>query len=445
MRKARRRRGVLRPSKVTLRVVTIIVLLAWLGTTHPAPAVAQIALDCSTTGFCVSSTIDRLLGLPNGTLRFAPPVQPWDLVVKGPAMLAWAPLEADARAALAGIHGVPNDIRLPYAATDEIRGFMFMRLMELARRSALIKQFIAEGQQNIELTMSAAEIEAVEMLHQLVKNRRVRVVKNAQNEYKRWQDDPCHYTVSAGFDFEEYEPGPACGLEGQILFGPPSPPTADQFLQYGSARASQQDDEALRIAKMAALGIDASETTFVYNPQADMIAAFKDGAYGATLAAGVGLAVAVAGAAAVLAVAYAGVATTFATISVSYSVFGGVAAATAGAAVTGIGIAASLPAIVILCAVVSVIRGLQVADDYRVPTRLEEALTLAMRRRTPGRLRKRNRGKWNCSRPSSIRRYRAMTISASLPSRHRSNGNPATPDLLSRAGREQCCRTRSKP
>jgi hypothetical protein len=373
MRNARTRRGVLRPSKSALRVVTIAVLLAWLGTTHPAPTFAQVVLDCSTNGFCIGGTIDRLLGLPNGTLRFATAAQPWERVVKGSAAVSWAPIEADARAALAALHGVPNDNRLPYAALDELRGFMFMRLLELSQRRALI--IGTEG--NTDLTMSSVEIEAVEMLHQLVKNRRVSAATKALAEYKRWQSDPCHYTVPAGFGFDEYDPGPGCGLQQQILFGPPSPPTAEQFTSYGSALERKQFYDTLTATKKLALGLSATEeATFTYDPSADMSAAFRDAAEGFNIAAGLALTVAISGAAGIAAVASAGIAGGFAALSGSYSVFG-VAAAASGAAVTGVGVALALPAIVIFCIVFSVLRGIQVSDDYAVPTKLQEALTSA--------------------------------------------------------------------
>ncbi len=370
MRNARKRRGVLRPSRFALRVATVTVLLAWLGSTHPAPTLAQNLLNCTGSGFCLVGTTNRILGLPNGTLRFTDPVKPWDRVVKGSAAISWAPIEADVRATLTALHGIPNDNRLPYAAIDEMRGFMFMRLLELAQRLALIKA--TQGQ--TDLTVSAAEIEAVEMLHQLVKNRRVRAATTAIAEYKRWQNDPCHYTVPAGFGFEAYDPGPGCGLQQQILFGPPSPPTAEQFTSYGSALERKQFYDTLTATKKLALGLTATEqATFTYDPTADMSAAFRDAAESYSIAASVGLTVAIVGVAGIAAAASAGIAGAFAALSGSYSVFG-VAAAATGAAVTGVGVALSLPAIVIFCIVLSVIRGIQVSDDYAVPTKLQEAL-----------------------------------------------------------------------
>ena len=161
MRNSRSLRGVLRPSRSGLRATAVVIMLALLASTHPWPVLAQDVLNCSVTGFCLSSSINSLLGLPNGTLNIVG-YQPWDTVVKGSAAVNWAPLEADARAAISTLHGVPNDNRLAYAALEEIRGFMFLRLLQLAQRRA-------RGDQ-----LSSVEQDALETLHGLVKGRRVR-------------------------------------------------------------------------------------------------------------------------------------------------------------------------------------------------------------------------------------------------------------------------------
>ena len=344
-------------------------MLALLASTHPWPVLAQDVLNCSVTGFCLSSSINSLLGLPNGTLNIVG-YQPWDTVVKGSAAVSWAPLEADARAAISTLHGVPNDNRLAYAALEEIRGFMFLRLLQLAQRRA-------RGDQ-----LSSVEQDALETLHGLVKGRRVRAAQKALDEYHRWHDDPCHYIVPAGFSFEAYNPGAGCGIGITILTGPPSPPTAQQFTQYGAALATKEADDALTTAKRKALGIADSNNTFTYDPSADQAAAIKSGDRGLAFAEGVALAVAASGAAAIAAVASVGVAGVFATLSGSYSAFG-IAAAAAGAAVTGVGVALALPAIIILCVVVSVLRGIQVVDDQSVPTTLQEQLDAAYATQDP--------------------------------------------------------------
>src|SRR5206468_9975765 len=105
--------GVRLPTSFT-RLIAVVLAISLVGPIQPWVVLAQTALDCGVNGFCLSGSINTLLGLPNGTLKIVG-YQPWDLVVKGEASVAWAPLEAEARATLAALHGVPNDDRLPYA------------------------------------------------------------------------------------------------------------------------------------------------------------------------------------------------------------------------------------------------------------------------------------------------------------------------------------------
>ena len=107
------------------RVLAVMLTLAVLGAGGRWTVVAQQALDCSVNGFCVSNSTSNLLGLPQGTLNIVT-YQPWDRVVKNPAAAGWVSLEAEARAAVAGLHGVANDNRLPHAALDDIRALMYL-------------------------------------------------------------------------------------------------------------------------------------------------------------------------------------------------------------------------------------------------------------------------------------------------------------------------------
>ena len=104
------------------------------------PSVTVFAQDpvlCGLFGTCAASTgTGGLLGLPNGTLVVRS-FHPWDQVVKGSALTAWAPLEAEARAYLSTVlHGVPNDDRLPHAAVDELRVLILGRLLAIAAKRA---------------------------------------------------------------------------------------------------------------------------------------------------------------------------------------------------------------------------------------------------------------------------------------------------------------------
>jgi hypothetical protein len=123
----------------TVMTFTLVVL------TQPWQLLAQQALDCPVNGFCLSGSPTNLLGLPNGTLNIVG-YEPWDFVVHPPkagspfaevwgnAVSAWAPLEAEARATLSALHGVPNDFRLPHAAASEVRTQMLFRLIQIAKK-----------------------------------------------------------------------------------------------------------------------------------------------------------------------------------------------------------------------------------------------------------------------------------------------------------------------
>src|SRR5205814_1411247 len=130
----------------------------------------------------------------------------------------------EARAALAAVHGVPNDGRLPYAALSELRALIFMRLVQLAKQEA-----------DNQRPLTSLEHQAVDSFKQLVINRRVANAQKALDQYDTWKNDPCHYVVPPGFGFDAYEPGPQCGVGGVMLAGPPRPPTANQFSAYGAA------------------------------------------------------------------------------------------------------------------------------------------------------------------------------------------------------------------
>ena len=114
----------------------------------------------------MSNSTSNLLGLPQGTLNIVT-YQPWDRVVKNPAAAAWLPLEAEARAALAALHGVANDNRLPHAALDDLRALMFSRLLSIALKKS-------NGG-----TLTSVEQDALDTFSDLIVERRVRAAEKA--------------------------------------------------------------------------------------------------------------------------------------------------------------------------------------------------------------------------------------------------------------------------
>src|SRR5206468_9414705 len=180
-----------------------------------------------------------------------------------------------------------------------------------------------------------------------------REAQRAIAEYYRWQSGPCHYTVPTGFGFEQYAPGPQCGVGGVMLGGPPRPPTKEQFTAYGAALAMKEREDAIKAAKRAALGISDSDTTFTYDTSADAQAAMRNSDEALAIAVGVYAGMLVSGVAAIAATASVAVASTFAAMAGSFSILGTVPSvvavgSVASAGVIGIGIAASLPALVII-------------------------------------------------------------------------------------------------
>jgi hypothetical protein len=340
-----------------------------IGSIEPWRVLAQQAIDCSVNGFCVSNSIQNLLGLPQGTLNVVT-YHPWDRVVKRPEAAAWIPIEAEARAAMAALHGVANDRRLPHAALDDLRAFMFMRLVSIAKKKA-------DG-----LTLTPVEQDALDTFSELLVVRRSRAAQLALDEYARWDTDKCHYTVPSGFGFEPYDPGPDCMVGGVVLV-PPRPPTEEQFTAYGAALAMTEADEATKTAARLALGIPATDP-FVYDPALDAQAAIQNADDALAIAAGVAGAVLAGTAAAIAATLSITVASTFAAMSGSFAILGTTAStvaagATISAGTVGVGVAASLPALIIVSVVVAVVATIQFAEDQSILPALQESLEESQR------------------------------------------------------------------
>jgi hypothetical protein len=347
------------------RAIATIVVLSLTLATHPWQVLAQQALDCGVNGFCVSGNVNNLLGLPQGTLKIVG-YQPWDYVIHPPkpgavleqpwreAAASWRPLEAEARATLSALHGVPNDFRLPHAAASELRTQMLLRLIAIAQRKS-------QGG-----TLTDLEQDALDAFEALIVARRVLIAQKAVDEYARWTSDPCHYTVPVmpngqSFGFDQYDPGPACAVGLPSTSGPPRPPTADQFKAYGAALA---------------IG------SFI---SADREAAWKDFDQAMAFNVGVLSAAVVGGVATILAITVPAVSTTFALIAGSSATFafftptivGGAYAAATSAGLVGTAVAGALPAFVIIAVVVAALYIVQFAEDQSILPELQQTLAEA--------------------------------------------------------------------
>lgn len=356
------------------KALVITLALSLTGPLTPLVTLAQESITCSINGFCVSSSTQNLLGLPQGTLNIVS-FRPWDRVVKSPEAAEWVAIESEARAALATLHGVANDNRLPYAALDELRATMYLRLLSIARKKATGSEPLTAVEQSALLTFTNLLVE-----------RRVRAAQRALDEYARWQVSPCSYTVPSGFGFTAYVPGPQCSVGGVMLGGPPRPPTKEQFTAYGAALALREREAVIGARKRAALGVAQDDSGFIYDPAADNEAALRTADEALGIGVGVLGAVAVGGLATIAAVSSVAVASTFAAMAGSFAIFGTTATSvavgsTVSAAAVGVGVAASIPAIIIMAAVVAVVYTIQFAEDQSVLPMLQESLELS--RRTP--------------------------------------------------------------
>ncbi len=171
---------------------------------------------------------------------------------------AWAYLESEAKAYLAAVHQVPNDSRLTDWARDEIRAYVFARLLEIAQKPA----------NDVANPPSMADCAAVtgtgqracqdkiayHTLKVLSQRAKIRAAQNAVNEYNRWLNDPCSYAWPAPLtgappyhgrtDVIAYCTNPNIGL-----FTGAIPPSTEEFTAVGGAMefASLADADALRV------------------------------------------------------------------------------------------------------------------------------------------------------------------------------------------------------
>jgi hypothetical protein len=192
-------------------------------TAKPAAATDENLLDCS-SGLCASPDAGRV----DGTIKIYNHIPFLTSVVGGTGTAehaartraAWAALEARARAAVAIIHGVPNDDRLLVGARAEVRAMMFSDLLGLIKKRH-------EGK-----TLTADERGIVDELQTLIKQRDIDRAQLSLAEYDRWNQSPCFYQPPPGF--HEYH-NKICE---ETVHSPGTsawdfPPTVDDFRAYG--------------------------------------------------------------------------------------------------------------------------------------------------------------------------------------------------------------------
>src|SRR5207249_445832 len=143
-------------------------------------------------------------------------------------------LEKEARQKIAALRGVPDDTLNVYWSREQIKAYMYLRLIAMANAGA--------G------SLSAEDQEVVDYYTELINEERVAVAQAARDLYDRWHSDPCNFKVPVG-DPDAYlkepdvwgtflNPG-ACRLAQNplsiaCLLGlcVPPPPTAEQFTAW---------------------------------------------------------------------------------------------------------------------------------------------------------------------------------------------------------------------
>jgi hypothetical protein len=331
------RRAIVAATALTVATCAVVVMgPASLPVVAQAPPLVAQApppevVPCGFGLFC--GPIDQE-GLP--PIRVA---EPWDRVVQGADTAdAWASLEAQAKAAVAAMHEVPNDRRIGDFARDEVRAAMFQLLV-----AAIRKQAAGDA-------LTFDEVDWIAAMGNLVRERRIAGAQAALDEYGRWERNPCSYQPPAGFGFARYN---IICTPQQTTFD--RPPTEGQFTAYGTA-----------LAQIAVLN------------DADAEAAAEAAIQGLLLLASIGTGGLAAAVTAGLVVSSSALAVAIAGALGSASVTTAALAAGVGAA-TGFAVAASvsiLLAVVISAAVVA-IAAWQLADAAEVPVRLQERLVAA--------------------------------------------------------------------
>lgn len=152
-------------------------------------------------------------------------VTPDELLQDGDARDKVEPLVLEARQHIASLRGVPDDKINLYWSRGEIRGYMFLRLLEMADATT---------------PLSAQDQAVVNYYTGVINADRVAVATKALSLYGTWQASPCTFQVPVG-DPNSYLNDPAtkgpcsvppdspgCALGACI----PAPPSADEFTEW---------------------------------------------------------------------------------------------------------------------------------------------------------------------------------------------------------------------
>jgi hypothetical protein len=350
----------MRPTRSTIAAVAVAALVLFhSGYVAPGPVVAvepdaPISIECSEGYLCVGDgglpVPDlEVSGFEDRVIQGRPDDEPEDVS----ALQAWGFLESEAKAAVSVIHQVDLDSRVTDWGRDEIRAFIFARLLEIAEKPAADR--------------TVQEQVALDKLTELVQEGRIRSAQAAVNEYAEWEGNKCGYLFPVGDDptgyLDRIDVQAACTLPTNPDFQNPDPPSEEEFTAGGAAVAFGEmaaDPDLDRVARE-------TDRAIVFG--GSLAAAAVTAAIGATLAATIP---AVASAVVAAIGSFANATTSvvlFGQVIVGVPLYPGAAAATGAMAIGG-------AIAVILFAITTIsIEIWELTEELSIPEKLDTALT----------------------------------------------------------------------
>ena len=208
------RRWILYEPLAILLVIMLLPVFSWLDTkAGPAPHPFQAAAQASYCNPTPSNAVLRV-DCPAGQL--------------GNTFGDLYQLETDAVNAYLAEHKLPaTDAHVIYDygrsdLRDEIRANMLAIILGIANKPSS--------------QWTAHETNLYAWLQSLVQQNEIALYTNAQNEYNRWQNDPCTYaldsTIASTYGLS-YDGAPFCFANISTLFGGPVVPAASYYQAYG--------------------------------------------------------------------------------------------------------------------------------------------------------------------------------------------------------------------
>ncbi len=280
-------------------------------------------------------------------------LDPWDRMIQDTSAGQWDSLASEARASVALLYDVPNDRQLLHWGRDEIRGFMYARLLSIIKKQGNGEALTADEQ--LWLTTLQSQMKA----------RRVAKAQKAVDEYNRWSADRCTYQPPAGYGFTSIPTHAWCNDPFYVGL-PPAPPSAEQFQAYAGVLVDGQKFGAADA--QAAWKNTVTALTFLSSLAA---AGAISAALAAAIAASSSLAFSIAGAMGSALLGYSAVSSALA-LGVAPPAWAASAATT-----VAIGAGVSVVMIIALASVVTAIALWQLIEAEQVPTKLAEALSNA--------------------------------------------------------------------